>query len=116
MSETSPRSRGRVANAWWLLLTVPLALAASWVPFLFAWINLCGVSGCSGGGYGVSYGPEWASIASNLLIGLLIALAVAIPAWAPLRRRLTVGGIVGLSVALLLTALMLSDKYGHVIR
>ena len=41
-----------------LLWTVPLAVALSLLPMLYGGINICGVSGCTGGGFGVSYGDE----------------------------------------------------------
>lgn len=96
----------------WLLLTIPVAAALSWVPFVFSAINLCGVSGCSGAGYGVSYGPLGISIALTVLIGLFFFLAAAAPPWGPVRRRLILSGLLGLGVAALLTVSQLSARFG----
>ena len=109
--EPDPLSRG-YKHLLWLPLTLSIAAALSWVPFVFSAINLCGVSGCSGGGYGVSYGPLGISIALNLLIGLFFFLAAAAPPWGPVRRRITLSGLLGLGVAALLTVSQLSARFG----
>ncbi|GAB3705129.1 hypothetical protein [Mariniluteicoccus flavus] len=96
---------------WWLLLTVPLAALASAVPLFMSWINLCGISGCSGGGYGVSYGPEPISWLLNALIGVFFGLAVGLLPWGRPRPRLIAGAVIAVVVLVALTGLMLVEKY-----
>ncbi len=104
------RPHGR-RHAWWLLLTVPIAAVLAYVPFVIAAINVCGISGCSGGGYGVSYGPVGTTIGLNLVIGLLFGTAVALPTWGPHARRLKVGGLIAVAITLALSLPMLAPRF-----
>jgi hypothetical protein len=83
-----------------LLWTVPLAAAASVLPYLYGVINLCGISGCTGGGFGVSYGPEIESLACAIIIGAFFTLAILIVPWLlPHRLRALIAAIIGAAIA-----------------
>ncbi|RAX44837.1 hypothetical protein DQ354_13645 [Arthrobacter sp. AQ5-06] len=68
--------------------TVPLAVLLSlpqWFVAGFAW---CGISGCSGGGFGVSTGTEWLAVTMTVVNGFILAVAVfAVPWLYPTGRR-----------------------------
>jgi len=97
-----------------LLWTIPLAVAASALPFIYGAINICGVSGCTGGGFGVSYGPEAANWACAIVIALLVSVAIGAIPWAtPHRVHLATGAIVGFVVGAVLIAGWLGSKYEH---
>ncbi|QOD05968.1 hypothetical protein [Pseudarthrobacter sp. BIM B-2242] len=85
-----------------LLWTVPLAFMLSlpsWFVAAFAW---CGISGCSGGGFGVATGAQWLAITLSVLNGVIFAVAVfAVPWLYPTRRRALVALIAGALFGLL---------------
>jgi len=74
-----------VRKLWW---TVPLAVLLSlpqWMVAGFAW---CGISGCSGGGFGVATGSEWIAVILSVVNGLILAVAVFAVRWLyPIRKR-----------------------------
>lgn len=87
-----------VRNLWW---TVPLAVLLSLPQWLVAGLAWCGISGCSGGGFGVSTGTEWLAVTMSVVNGLILALAVFAVRWLyPTRRRaliaLAAGSLFGL--------------------
>ncbi|MET3141774.1 UNVERIFIED_ORG: hypothetical protein ABIB13_001476 [Arthrobacter sp. UYEF2] len=87
-----------VRNLWW---TVPLAVLLSLPQWLVAGLAWCGISGCSGGGFGVSAGTEWLAVTMSVVNGLILALAVFSVRWLyPTRRRaliaLAAGSLFGL--------------------
>lgn len=97
-----------------LLWTLPLAVAASALPFFYGAINVCGVSGCTGGGFGVSYGSEAAIWACAIAIALFFGLAVGAVPWArPHRVHLVAGAIVGFAVGAVLLIGWLGSKYEY---
>lgn len=59
-----------------LLWTVPLAAASSAVPLYWGTLAVCGVSGCEGGGFGPSYGPNYEWILAFIIVGVLLAAAI----------------------------------------
>jgi hypothetical protein len=87
-----------VHHLWW---TVPLAVLLSlpqWFVAGFAW---CGISGCSGGGFGVATGTGWLAVSMSCVNGLIFAVAVfAVPWLHPTRKRaviaITAGALFGL--------------------
>lgn len=67
-----------IRKLWW---AVPLAVLLSlpqWMVASFAW---CGISGCSGGGFGVSTGSEWIAVILSAVNGFIMALAVFAVRW-----------------------------------
>lgn len=78
-----------------LLWAVPAAVAASLVPLFLATISLCGISGCTGGGFGVTDSGR-AQVVPFLVLGALVVASpfVLLP-WRPARRpRLVVAAVV----------------------
>jgi hypothetical protein len=74
-----------VRNLWW---TVPLAVLLSFPQWLVAGLAWCGISGCSGGGFGVSTGTEWLAVTMSVVNGLILAVAVFAVRWLyPTRKR-----------------------------
>jgi hypothetical protein len=92
-----------VRKLWW---AVPLAVLLSlpqWMVAGFAW---CGISGCSGGGFGVATGTEWLAVILSSVNGVIMAAAVFAVRWLyPTRKRAlialaagTLFGLVGAAV------------------
>lgn len=74
-----------IRHLWW---TVPLAVLLSLPQWLVAGLAWCGISGCSGGGFGVSTGTEWLAVTMSVVNGLILAVAVFAVRWLyPTRRR-----------------------------
>lgn len=74
-----------VRNLWW---AVPLAILLSLPQWLVAGLAWCGISGCSGGGFGVSTGTEWLAVTMSVVNGLILAVAVFAVRWLyPTRKR-----------------------------
>ncbi|MFC7406942.1 hypothetical protein [Georgenia alba] len=87
--------------SWFLLLTVPLAGVASFYLLVVTTIAWCGISGCSGGGYGLVSDPdEVLATLASVFAGLLWFAALAIPPWLrPARSRLLLAALVGVALA-----------------
>lgn len=90
----APRRHG-VALVWALPLAVVVGVA-SWIPTS---IVLCGISGCSGGGFGVSWDPI-GGIIGLAIGGAIVALPLGIVRWTTNRSlRLVVSAAAGLLFA-----------------
>ncbi|MCP9000406.1 hypothetical protein NFC73_11795 [Pseudarthrobacter sp. RMG13] len=88
-----------VRSLWW---TVPLAVLLSYPQWLVAGFAWCGISGCSGGGFGVSTGTEWLAVTMSVVNGLILAVAVFAVRWLyPTRRRALIALAAGTLFALL---------------
>ncbi|WP_248762179.1 hypothetical protein [Pseudarthrobacter sp. SSS035] len=88
-----------VRHLWW---TVPLAVLLSFPQWLVAGLAWCGISGCSGGGFGVSTGTEWLAVTMSVVNGLILAVAVFAVRWLyPTRRRALVALAAGTLFGLL---------------
>jgi hypothetical protein len=96
--------RGVNRRALHLLWTVPLAALVS-LPLVFlASISLCGISGCTGGGFGVDTDYESQTWVFVGVIGLLFFLAIRLPAWLyPVTWRVIVAVVVAVSISGALT-------------
>ncbi len=86
-------------SALHLLWTLPLATALSAGPLYWGTLAVCGVSGCSGGGFGPSYGPDHHWIIAFVVVGLLYATAVIAVPWGRFGLRLAIGLAAGVMVA-----------------
>ena len=82
-------------SALHLVWTLPLAAALSTVPLYWGTLAVCGVSGCGGGGFGPSYGPNYEWVLAFVVVGALLAAAVVFVPWGRLAVRLVVGLSVG---------------------
>lgn len=92
----------RPVPAWrWLLSAALLVAAVALAVFLLlmATIATCGISGCSGGGFGVSYGT-WYEVLGPLAVGgLALAIALATFPWSrPGLRWIVALGVAGIYV------------------
>ena len=78
----------RVRNLLW---AVPAAVLLSLPQWLVASLAWCGISGCSGGGFGVARGGEWIAVSLSVVNGLIFAVAVFVVPWLyPTGRRVLV--------------------------
>lgn len=92
-----------VRKLWWAVPVAVLLSLPQWMVAGFAW---CGVSGCSGGGFGVATGSEWIAVVLSVVNGLILAVAVFAVRWLyPTRKRAlialaagTLFGLVGAAV------------------
>jgi hypothetical protein len=86
--------------------TLPLAVLLSvpqWLVASFAW---CGISGCSGGGFGVSTGTEWLAVTLCAVNGFILAVAVfSVPWLYPTGRRALIALAAGILFGLVGAAL-----------
>jgi hypothetical protein len=80
-----------------VLILVVLGLVLAVVPTLAAGFVMCGVSGCSGGGFGVSTDPGTTQLLL-IVAGLAAALPLAIGALVRRQGALALGAL-GLAVA-----------------
>jgi len=94
-TETSSGSqRKRRSPLWWAL---PVAFLVAILPLFVASIAMCGISGCDGGGFGVTDSGRGAVIPLLAVGGLVLALPLVLIHWhSDLAVRLTVG--LGLAV------------------
>ncbi|HWH25673.1 MAG TPA: hypothetical protein VNT53_03405 [Pseudolysinimonas sp.] len=83
-----------------LLWTIPLALVVG-APFLiWAGLSWCGISGCSGGGFGVDDRYAWQSVVCCLIAGILVFAALAPVPWLrKVRARLVTSAAIGVVYA-----------------
>jgi hypothetical protein len=88
---------------WLLLLTVPVALLGSAFLLFVTTLPWCGVSGCSGGGFGrVSEPDAVLAVASGVAAALLWFCAIGLVPWlAPQRMRLVLAAVLGSAAGLL---------------
>jgi len=90
------------------LWAAPLAIVGGIYCFFMAAINVCGISGCSGGGYGVSRGDP-AETAMFVIIGSVVwMLPVGLIPWTESRTvrvttmlvlSLVIGGVVWVGIS-----------------
>jgi hypothetical protein len=102
---SSGRQTKRVSPLWWAL---PIAFLVAILLLIVAGFEMCGISGCSGGGFGVAESGRGAVIPLLAVGGLAIALPLVLihwhPRWWVLRWntpssavRLTVGLVVAVT-------------------
>ena len=94
-SATKPSRTGkrRWSPLWWAL---PLAFAVALPLWWAAGLSMCGISGCSGGGFGVSVSARGSVLPILAVSGAVLALPVVLTHWHP-RKGVRVA--VGLGVA-----------------
>jgi hypothetical protein len=86
------------AHLFWL---IPLAMLLSLPLWFFAAIGWCGVSGCTGGGFGIARGHGTSSYTALAISGALIALPLAlVPWWKPWWKRVATALLLGLTFML----------------
>lgn len=98
-SEQDRRVRHPAAPLWWAL---PLALLVAIPIQVLASFMVCGISGCSGGGFGRTDDLRVPAMVAFAVSGAVVALPVWLVPWHPRRGvRLPVAAGVGVAVALL---------------
>jgi hypothetical protein len=101
MTSVDARPGGRKRPGLHLLWTVPVGIALG-LPF-WAWAGLswCGISGCSGGGFGVHTDSVGDAIACTIVAGLLLATAIAaVPWFRPFVGRLAISVVIASGYAI----------------
>ena len=88
-----------------LFWAIPVAVVLSYPAGLAAGFFWCGVSGCSGGGFGVATGSAYLAVSACIVAAIIMAIPIAaIPWMKPHVMRigvaLVVGGLYGLLVAI----------------
>lgn len=115
MEERQPPgdSRRFTRWAWLLIVTVPVACWLSVYLLVGITLGWCGISGCSGGGYGLTSDPdEFFSLTCAAIAAALWFAALAGPPWIrPPRRRLLVAGVAAVGLA---TLMLVSGTGGFV--
>ena len=95
----APGVNSRIRNLLWVVPGAVLLSLPQWLVASFAW---CGISGCSGGGFGVARGGEWIAVSLSAVNGLIFAVAVFVVPWLyPTGRRVLVSLTAGALFALL---------------
>lgn len=93
-----------LASRWWLLLTIPLALVVTAAGALFMTLSWCGVSGCSGGGFGRISDPSLGGVLAIAATLFAIWIVALLPLSWPNRPVATAALRAG--IALIVTALV----------
>ncbi len=100
-------SRDRYPLVW-----IVLGLALACVPAFASWFTICGISGCSGGGFGRSTDPN-TTLALLVTTGAVAALPAAVHALVKRSPRLLAGALVlGLVAAFVAGLIVGSDFRG----
>ena len=106
-ARTTPRTG---PSAWHLLWAVPVAVLVALALDLVAAISWCGISGCSGGGFGVTTDGRPLSVLLVLGSGLAVGAPVALVRWTGRRAaRMAVAALVGAAWAGVVLALLLAS-------
>lgn len=91
-----------------LLWSIPAAVAYAAVPLFLASLEKCGISGCSGGGYGVSYGDPVVTMSLVLVaVGILVTPIIAVPWIRSWKVRLVTAVIIGVPLLIVLFAVLM---------
>jgi hypothetical protein len=69
-----------------LALTMPFAVFVAYGLFVLGAINWCGISGCSGGGFGVHRGDPGVSIAYGVIAAAVLSIPLYAYPWSGLKR------------------------------
>lgn len=107
-------TRPRVTRwAWALIATLAAAFLISTYLIAFIAIGWCGISGCSGGGYGLTSDPDELIVFGFAALGGLVWFAaLALPPWLlPTRLRMLVAAV---SALVLAVAMLLLGTSGFV--
>ncbi|TFC96750.1 MULTISPECIES: hypothetical protein [Cryobacterium] len=104
MSETAPKHPARLHLFW----ALPIPVVFSSVLLISALWDFCGISGCTGGGFGISRDID-GTIGNLLPIPFLIGLPIFLVPWSPNRWvRAVVALVIGVAFAGLGFGLLMS--------
>lgn len=85
-----------------LLWTVPVAIVLGLPLWVLAGLSWCGISGCSGGGFGVDSRYVSTAVVCTIAVGALMSIAiVAVPWFRPVSGRLLIALGIGAAYAAL---------------
>jgi hypothetical protein len=92
--------RVRFRPAYLLIPLLPISCALAYLVWVLASFSLCGVSGCTGGGFGAVRTP-WVSVFDLLVSGAVAATPLWAVRWTGNRTvRLVIGSAFALAVAI----------------
>lgn len=77
-SKLGGRVNSKIKHLWW---TVPLAIVLGLPLWALAGFSWCGISGCSGGGFGVTSSLVGTAVTCTIVAGLLMFVAIAAVPW-----------------------------------
>jgi hypothetical protein len=98
-SKINGRGSSRAKHLWW---TVPVAIVLGLPLWAWAGLSWCGISGCSGGGFGVDSRYVGTAVACTISAGVLMFVAIAaVPWFRPLVGRLFIALGIGAAYAVL---------------
>jgi hypothetical protein len=108
-----PRTRHPLLRLLHLLWAVPLAALVSIPLLLIAKLDQCGISGCSGGGFGVDTSGRADISVLTFGVGFVFFLAIGLaPCLKPWWLRLAIGLVVGIAIGLIMTLGFTSNLSG----
>jgi hypothetical protein len=73
-SKFDDRGRSMTKHLWW---TVPVAIVLGLPLWVLAGLSWCGISGCSGGGFGVDSRHADIAVTCTISSGVLMSVAIA---------------------------------------
>ena len=92
----APTRLRRSWQALHLLWTIPLATVLAFLFYVAGGFELCGISGCSGGGFGRDTDYQWISWICCWIIGALYFLSLVFVRWVqPLGFRILLSVFLG---------------------
>ena len=96
---SAPTSVRRSWQALHLLWTIPIATIPAFLFYVVGRFELCGISGCSGGGFGRYTADQWMSWVCCFIIGALYFLSLVFVKWVePLRFRVILSAAIGSAI------------------
>jgi len=96
-SKLDGRGNAMKKHLWW---TVPLAIVLGLPLWAWAGLSWCGISGCSGGGFGVDLRFVGTAVTCTVVAGVLMATAIAaVPWFRPVVGRLFIALGIGAAYA-----------------
>lgn len=103
--QSEPIELGKKPKPWFLLLTIPLAFIGTYIMLVVTEIAWCGVSGCSGGGFGRISDPSVGiAVGASVIAGVFWFVALAVPPW---QRSTRVRLVVAISVGVFMAFMVL---------
>jgi hypothetical protein len=98
-SKIDDRSSSMTKHLWW---TVPVATVLGLPLWAWAGLSWCGISGCTGGGFGVDSRYVGTALACTISAGVLMFVAIAaVPWFRPVVGRLLIALGIGAAYAIL---------------